>query len=57
MNEEMVEALNFGGGPINENAENEKKTREERLNEIMRKSKAYKLHKIEIKEATIDATK
>ena len=46
MNDEMVNALNFGGGePTNEmEAENRKKTREERHAEIMEKSKAYKLH-------------
>lgn len=59
MNEEMVNALNFGGGEIaNErDAENRKKTREERHAEIMEKSKAYKLHHQEIKEATVAYTK
>ena len=59
MNEEMVNALNFGGGEIgNErDAENRKKTREERHAEIMEKSKAYKLHHQEIKEATMAYTK
>ena len=51
MNEEMVRALNFGGGQIYnaEDAENRKKTREERHAEIMEKSKAYKFHAQEIK--------
>ena len=43
MNDEMVNALNFGGGeqaPTEKGQE--KKTREERLAEIMEKSKAYK---------------
>jgi hypothetical protein len=54
MNEEMVRDLNFGGGEIydDEDAENRKKTREERHAEIMEKSKAYKMHHQEIKEAT-----
>jgi hypothetical protein len=41
--EEMVNALNFGGGPNNEQ-EGHKKTREERHAEIMEKSKAFKYH-------------
>ena len=54
MNEEMVRDLNFGAGEIydDEDAENRKKTREERHAEIMEKSKAYKMHHQEIKEAT-----
>ena len=42
----MVKALNFGGGQIynDQDAENRKKTREERHAEIMEKSKAYKFH-------------
>ena len=51
LNEEMVKALNFGGGQIynDQDAENRKKTREERHAEIMEKSKAYKFHAQEIK--------
>jgi hypothetical protein len=59
MTNEMVNALNFGGGDLNSWAdkENEKKTREQRHAEIMEKSKAYKLHHQEIKEATYAYTK
>ena len=59
MNEEMVKALNFGGGDISDDrdAENRKKTREERHAEIMEKSKAFRLHHQEIKEATTAYTK
>lgn len=56
LTEEMVNALNFGGGQAVD-PENGKKSREERLNEIMTKSKAYKLHAQEIKEATTEYTK
>ena len=42
MTDEMVRALNFGGGE--EDAEAKKKSREERHQEIMEKSKAYKYH-------------
>ena len=38
----MVNTVNFGGGE--ENPEDAKKTREERLKEIMEKSKAYKYY-------------
>ena len=41
LNEEMVNALNFGGP---EDSAPGKKSREERHREIMEKSKAYKLH-------------
>ena len=59
LNEEMVKALNFGGGEIRnpEDAENRKKTREERHAEIMAKSKAYKFHAQEIKLASMEYTK
>jgi len=50
MNEEMVEALNFGGGERAAD-ENNKKSREERHAEIIEKSKAYKQHAQEIKMA------
>ena len=43
MTDEMVRALNFGGGE-EEDAEAKKKSREERHQEIMEKSKAYKYH-------------
>lgn len=59
MTNEMVNALNFGGGDLNSWSEREdvKKTREERHAEIMEKSKAYRLHHQEIKEATFAYTK
>ena len=59
MTNDMVNALNFGGGDLNSWSEREgaKKTREERHAEIMEKSKAYKLHHQEIKEATFAYTK
>lgn len=57
MPSEIVKADHFGGGTLSNNLENAKKTREERYTEIMQKQKAYKFHKQEIKEATIDATK
>mmetsp|Transcript_36848 Transcript_36848/g.56409 ORF Transcript_36848/g.56409 Transcript_36848/m.56409 type:complete len:304 (-) Transcript_36848:350-1261(-) len=61
MTEEMVRELNFGGGEqehqTEEELKNSKKTREERHAEIMQKSKAFKLHHQEIKEATVAATK
>ena len=59
MTEEMVNALNFGGGQIKnaEDAENRKKTREERHAEIMEKSKAYKFHAQEIKLAQQEYTR
>jgi hypothetical protein len=46
MTNDMVNALNFGGGEVfnEKDAENRKKTREERHAEIMEKSKAYRLH-------------
>jgi hypothetical protein len=46
MTNEMVNALNFGGGEIKSeiDLENRKKTREERHAEIIEKSKAYKYH-------------
>lgn len=46
MNKEMVDSLNFGGG-LDSNADNEnfKKSREERHQEIMNKSKAFKYHR------------
>lgn len=51
MNEEMVNALHFGGGEeVTQNdLQQAKKTREERHAEIMEKSKAYRLHRQEIK--------
>ena len=49
---DMVKAMNFGGGDEDEDT---KKTREERLEEIMMKSKAYRLHHQEIREANDDA--
>jgi hypothetical protein len=59
MTNDMVNALNFGGGEVynEKDAENRKKTREERHAEIMEKSKAYRLHHQEIKEATHAYTK
>lgn len=59
MTNDMVNALNFGGGEVwsEKEAENRKKTREERHAEIMEKSKAYRLHHQEIKEATFAYTK
>ena len=59
MTNEMVNALNFGGGEIKseKDLENRKKTREERHAEIIEKSKAYKYHHQEIKEATQDFTR
>lgn len=60
MTREMVRDLNFGGG---DNSEDEggdaqpMKSREERLAEIMEKSKAFKYHNQEIKEATVIATR
>lgn len=59
MTNEMVNALNFGGGEVwsEKEAEARKKTREERHAEIMEKSKAYRLHHQEIKEATHAYTK
>lgn len=54
--EEMVNALNFGGGPNNEQ-EGHKKTREERHAEIMEKSKAFKYHAQQVKEANQEYTK
>ena len=45
MTKEMVECLNFGQGDENEeDAEQIKKSREERHAEIMEKSKAYRHH-------------
>jgi len=53
MTDEMVKSLNFGGGDMDlQDSELKKKSREERLAEIMEKSKAYKLHYQEIKQAT-----
>ena len=43
MNDEMVNALNFGGGEDEED-DDRKKTREERHAEIVEKSKAYRFH-------------
>ena len=48
LNEEMVNAINFGGGE-DKDPEDVKKTREERLQEIMEKSKAYEYVRREIK--------
>lgn len=56
MNEEMVNALNFGGGEAAEEAP-QKKTREERHAEIIEKSKAYKFYAQEIKLANMEATR
>jgi hypothetical protein len=44
MNEEMVNALNFGGGNVYQDENDAKKTREERHAEIIEKSKAFKFH-------------
>jgi hypothetical protein len=44
MNEEMVNALHFGGGEEQGDPAAQKKTREERHAEIMEKSKAFKYH-------------
>lgn len=55
MNDEMVKALNFGGGELEQ--ENNKKTREERHAEIVEKSKAFKFHAQEIKEANREYTR
>lgn len=55
-----VNRMNFGtgqGGDSEEEEQTRKKTKEERNAEIMEKSKAYKLHHQEIKEATMEATK
>ena len=58
MNEQMVNELNFGRGNENiKESENIKKTREEIHQEIMEKSKAYKYHAQEIKEASATATR
>ena len=43
LNDDMVNAINFGGG-TDENPEDVKKSREERLQEIMEKSKAFKFY-------------
>ena len=56
LNEEMVNALNFGGGD-DEQGESSKKTREERHAEIMEKSKAYKYHAQQVKEANDEVTR
>ena len=56
MNDEMVKSLNFGGGETQE-GEIQKKSREERHAEIVEKSKAYKLHHQEIKEANQEYTR
>lgn len=59
LSEEMVKALNFGRGNEDEQDEpqEKKKTREERLKEIMEKSKAYKFYASEIKLANQEATR
>ena len=54
----MVQALNFGGGEEEAiNPEAAKKTREERLQEIMEKSKAFKFHAQQVKEANAETTR
>ena len=58
LNEEMVMNMNFGGGAAagqNEDPEN-KKSRKEVFEEIIAKSKAYKMAKYEVKEAAKELT-
>jgi len=57
MNEEMVNALHFGGGEEAGDPATQKKTREERHAEIMEKSKAFKFHAQEIKLANAEYTR
>lgn len=64
LNEEMVLSMNFGGGQFNGKREptyeKEKvephKTRKEVFEEIIAKSKAYKMAKFEVKEAASELT-
>ena len=55
LNEEMVTAMNFGGGN-DQKEEGKKKSRKEVFDEIIAKSKAYKMANYEIKEAAKDLT-
>jgi hypothetical protein len=58
MTEEMVKMLNFGGGDMDqEGGEVKKKSREERLEEIMKKSKAFKMYEQEVKAANLEYTR
>ena len=61
MTDEMVKELNFGGGSFEglteADMEKKKKTREERFEEIMTKSKAFKMHAQEVKQATLEETR
>jgi nucleolar protein 14 len=65
LNEEMVMSMNFGGGGVfnttggskaNPAKEPAEKTRKEVFEEIIAKSKAYKMAKYEIKEAAKELT-
>lgn len=57
LNDEIVNELHFGGGPEDTANPNQKKSREERLKEIMEKSKAFKFYHQEIKMANAEYTR